>query len=84
MSTHTEARHLNALTAKLLKQLETGSTAPDEILDTLTSIKVWADVVTNELVYELRNDAYTWEEIGDLLGVTKQAVQQKFGPSLKA
>lgn len=54
---------------------------PSDVVPTLAHL---GRVVEDELratVHDLRNrpDPYTWEAIGDLLGVTKQAAQKRFG-----
>jgi len=38
-----------------------------------------SDEVLHALVDEARSQGYTWQEIGDVLGTTRQAAFQRFG-----
>ena len=38
-----------------------------------------AEMVRKVIVQEARDEGITWQEIGDALGVTKQAAQQRYG-----
>ncbi len=48
-------------------------------------LTTYAEAMVEFAVEEARTNRHTWQEIGDMLGVTKQAAQQRFGrgePSL--
>lgn len=38
-----------------------------------------SDAIVRDLVREARDNGSTWQEIGDALGVTRQAAQQRYG-----
>lgn len=50
-----------------------------ELVRTAQSIRELADEVLVRCVDQCRDAGHTWQEIGDLLGVTRQAAFQRFG-----
>lgn len=48
-------------------------------LETAVDVLVMADVLRERAVYDLRGQGWTWQQVGDALGVTKQAAQQRYG-----
>lgn len=60
-----------------------GNAGPDE----LPKLLVLGDAVTTAMIVAVqrhRDQGYTWEQIAAPLGVTKQAVIQRYGPYMKA
>lgn len=54
----------------------------DDILDMIGSVRLvelGAQQARQAIVREARAEGRTWEEIGDALGTTRQAAQQRFG-----
>jgi hypothetical protein len=54
----------------------------DDLLDMLGSVRLVelaAAQARSAIVNEARASGYTWEEIGDALGTSRQAAQQRFG-----
>lgn len=49
------------------------------ILDAINLCRTDLDVREHNLVQEMRSDGTTWEVIGALFRITKQAAQQRFG-----
>lgn len=47
----------------------------------LAELRDEVDVALHAAVAELHGNPYSWAEIGDALGITKQAAQQRFGGS---
>jgi len=59
-----------------------GVSNADDLLDMIGSIRLVelaASQARRAIVIEARLAGYTWEEVGDALGVTRQAAQQRFG-----
>ena len=52
---------------------------PSERLRVLALLPPPMDAALRTTVAELRSTGTTWEAIGDLLGISKQAAQQRFG-----
>lgn len=53
-----------------------------DILDMIGAVRLVelaADQARRAIVAEARAELYTWEEIGDALGTSRQAAQQRFG-----
>jgi hypothetical protein len=53
-----------------------------EALSLMTSLADELDAAIAEAVKGLRGRGYSWAEIGSRLGITRQAVQQRWGTSL--
>lgn len=66
-----------ALAAEVSRPLE-GSNYLD-LVRTARRIRELSDVVLVRCVEQCREAGHTWQEIGDLLGVTRQAAFQRFG-----
>jgi hypothetical protein len=52
---------------------------PDERLKALHALPATIDTAMHSTVAELRAQGYTWAQIGNLIGVTRQTAQQRFG-----
>jgi hypothetical protein len=66
----------------LIRQHYVGGQTTDDKLDHLGDLVRLAEVVqweTTEQVLGARNLGYTWKQIAMAMGVTKQAVQQRYG-----
>lgn len=48
------------------------------ILDAIKQCRTDLDIREHNVVMEMRKDGATWSAIGGLLGITKQAAQQRF------
>jgi len=57
------------------------TTEPLIAVRALTTIEVEARRVLTEMVEEARKAGHTWVEIGEALGVTRQAAQARYGGS---
>jgi hypothetical protein len=64
-------REIQASSTDTLQQLETASSRAAELTDL-------SDALLNHFVDRCRKDGHTWAEIGEHLGVTRQAVQKRF------
>jgi hypothetical protein len=62
--------------------LEPANTRALQTITRLTDLRKEIDAAILEAVREAHLQCRTWAEIGAMLGVTKQAAQQKFGPLL--
>lgn len=55
-----------------------------DLLDTIksvnTSIQMCREDI-NRLVTQARQEGHTWKQIGDALGITRQAAHQRYGES---
>jgi hypothetical protein len=58
-------------------------TADADALHALVAIRTDLDSAIVEAVRGLRGAGYTWESIGDVLGVTRQAALMYFNPRLE-
>lgn len=56
--------------------------AGGQLLNALLSASDTLDTATKLAVGILRQEGASWQEIGDLAGTTKQAAQQRFGPTV--
>jgi len=52
---------------------------PEATLRLLVEVRDLADNLAGECVRAARAQGYTWEHVGSLVGVTKQAAQQRWG-----
>lgn len=52
-------------------------------LDAATTLIEQAELVRVELVHQLREQGESWTKIGQQLGMSKQAAQQRYGPKPK-
>lgn len=51
----------------------------EEALDVLLQASVDVELALRATVREMREHEWTWQQIADQLGVSRQAVQQRFG-----
>lgn len=51
----------------------------EDLLDTLANYRSHVEDAIHLAVVEARAEGQTWEQIGNLLGVTRQAAQQRYG-----
>lgn len=58
---------------------EAPSGPPEEVLKAVTAAREYLDRAERHAVRELRLRRFSWAEIGRLLGVSRQAVWQRFG-----
>jgi len=61
--------------------MRVGTSDVDE-LKALVAIRADLEVAITEAVRGLRESGVTWQEIGDVLGVTRQAAEKYFNPRL--
>ena len=63
--------------------LATGATGSDPRtgLRAASALRRLADLVEAAQVASARRHGWSWSEIADVLGVSKQAVHQKYGPT---
>lgn len=52
---------------------------PAEGLHAVVALRRLADRMEETHVTEARRDGWTWQQIGDALGVSRQAVHKKYG-----
>lgn len=69
-----DTRHLATLVDRL-----GSNTRPDDQLDNLTSILELAEKMRALAVDQARADGLSWSKIGEELGLTRQAAQQRYG-----
>ena len=50
-----------------------------EILDAIKACRTDLDIREHNLVQEMRHNGTTWDVIGALFGITRQAAHQRFG-----
>lgn len=65
-----------------LVQVAEGVASRDDILDMMGAVRLvelFADQARHAIVTEARAEGRTWAEIGDALGTTRQAAQQRYG-----
>ncbi|MGL5910294.1 MAG: hypothetical protein ACRCZP_09855 [Phycicoccus sp.] len=55
------------------------ATGDVEALPHLVDLSTWIDAATTEAVTGLRDAGYSWAEIGQRLGISRQAAQQRWG-----
>lgn len=72
----TLTRHIAEHAAGLL-----GETDPLRRLDSLREMRDFATWLEEETIAGLRSEGWTWAQVGDLLGTTRQAAQQRYGAS---
>lgn len=83
----TESQSLAALSARLAEQASALAAAGSpltppaylEVVRRARDVDVLAGQVLSLSVQQCRDAGHTWQEIGDLLGVTRQAAFQRFG-----
>lgn len=51
----------------------------EQQLDTITSVLEQAELYRAELVAKARREEISWRRIGNALGLSKQAAQQRYG-----
>lgn len=56
-----------------------GANNPAEGLDAVKALRKLADALEERHVAAARRAGWTWQQIGDALGVTRQAVHKKHG-----
>jgi molybdopterin/thiamine biosynthesis adenylyltransferase len=49
------------------------------ILGDLDSVRSILDSVEHEVVSLMRDHGHTWEDIGEMVGISRQAARQRFG-----
>jgi hypothetical protein len=79
---HVETDKFDAFARRILRAYGARIATGDiEALATLVTLSAEVDVVVRLAVASLRGEPYrySWQEIADRLGTTKQAVQQRFG-----
>jgi len=59
--------------------LEAGSEDPAVGLRALVALRRLADRLEAAQVTSARRSGWTWQQIGDALGITRQAVHKKYG-----
>jgi hypothetical protein len=68
-------RECNMFASRLLSSIYTTA----QQLDHATSVIEQAELIRAELVDRARQEGLTWTQIGQQLGMTKQAAQQRYG-----
>lgn len=56
-----------------------GSEDPAQGLEAVVALRRLADGLEEQHVTEARRHGWTWQQIGDALGVSRQAVHKKYG-----
>src|SRR5262245_40260419 len=75
-----ENRDFAAFTRRIIRAHARRVAAGDvEALADLTALSVAVDQAITEAVIGLKTFGYSWTEIGDRLGISKQAAQQRWG-----
>lgn len=67
-----------AITRNLLLAWEGGGD-PAFVLDTLNDVTVMTDYLRSCAVRDLRGSGASWSQVGEALGISKQAAQQRYG-----
>ena len=81
------AKKLEALTGLVVAVLRRSNPSSGQV-ETLTAVGTArtlssiADEALWRLVEQARSEGYTWEQIGHVLGTTRQAAYQRFGRDL--
>lgn len=67
-------------TAELLRHLDLAVNCSDyrTALASAAEVRAWLDHDLPVIVRGARKDGATWQEIGDMLGMSRQAAQQRF------
>lgn len=63
-------------TAEMIGRVSTGNT---DRLHMLGQMRTDLERIERLTVIEARNCGWTWQDVGDALGITRQAAQQRFG-----
>lgn len=66
--------------ARALLDLPEGSTAL-EVLSTVTDLKASLDLYEHQVVFAARTEGKTWDEVGRVVGMTRQNAFRKFSAS---
>ncbi|MBE2999445.1 hypothetical protein IDM40_12120 [Nocardiopsis sp. HNM0947] len=61
------------------KMTEQGTGGPEEGLRAVSALRRLAERVEAEQVSRARQAGWSWQQIGDALGVTRQSVHTKYG-----
>lgn len=61
------------------QQVETATPDPATALRSVVELRKLADRLEREHVIGARRAGWSWEQIGDALGVSRQAVHKKYG-----
>lgn len=69
---------LSNVTTSLVERKANGSADLLDAIGGIRLIELAADQARRALVAEARATGYTWQEIGDTLGVSRQAAQERF------
>ena len=72
---------LTTRSARALLDPPEGSTAL-EVLSTITDLKAGLAVFEAAAVFAARTEGKTWEEIGSVVGMTRQNTRRKFGEAM--
>ena len=78
MDTQTLTLSANSPMLDLLDHLA-DTYSPTDLLDTLATYRAHVEDAIHLAVVQARAEGMTWEQVGDLLGVTRQAAQQRYG-----
>jgi hypothetical protein len=62
----------------VVRRLDEGD--PLGALEAVAAARAGLDVLARQAVAELREGGSSWADVGRVLGVTKQAAQQRYGP----
>jgi hypothetical protein len=65
-----------AETAQMIGQVHVGNS---DRLELLRKMRSDVEALERLTVKECRNCDWTWQDVGDALGITRQAAQQRFG-----
>ena len=65
--------------AILAAAIEAGRTSATRALSVLAEGQDLIERLLRDYARQARQEGHTWEQIGDCLGVTKQAAQQRYG-----
>ncbi len=79
-ATRPEPPELGSASRRFARALASRATEGDtEALEVLVEVRAAVEESIEEAARSLHEFGYSWTEVGDLLGVTRQAARQRFG-----
>ena len=77
---YTETRDFGVMVHRMLKAYGARVGHADmEDLEQLVALRTDLDRITAEAIQQLRQTGYSWADVGEVMGVTRQAAQQRWG-----
>lgn len=77
---YTDTEDFGRMVERMLRAygLRVGAADMDDLRQLMT-IRELLDQITAEAVEQLRSTGYSWADVGEAMGVTRQAAQQRWG-----